>query len=95
MAFLEPDLLPQRMGDDQNIGEQDRRIERETSDRLQRNLDRKLGREAKVEESPHGPSDFSVFRKVSPGLPHQPDRRCRRRSTGKRVKKGLLVVARM
>ena len=35
-AFTEElDALTQRMGDDENVREQDRRVERETSDRLQ------------------------------------------------------------
>ena len=49
-AALERDLLAERVGDDENIGEKDRRVEAETADRLQRRLDGQGGRSSRNRE---------------------------------------------
>jgi hypothetical protein len=57
-AFLEPDLLAERIGHDQNVGKDDRGIQPEAAHRLQRHLNRLLRRIAEIEEGarrrPHG-----------------------------------------
>jgi hypothetical protein len=63
------------MRHDQNIGKQDRSVEPEATDRLQGNLDRSFGIEAEVEKACGLLAQSPVFRKISPGLPHQPKRR--------------------
>jgi hypothetical protein len=63
------------MRNDQDIGKQDRGVEAEPADRLQRHFGRQLGRKAEIEKArdlcPHGP----IFRQVTARLPHHPDRR--------------------
>ena len=52
LALDEPDLPAERIRHDQDVGEQDRRIEAEAADRLQRHLGGELGIVAEVEERP-------------------------------------------
>ena len=63
------------MRHDQNIRKQDRRIEAEAPDRLQRHFGGKLRIEAEIEEIAGLFAHRPVFRQIPPGLPHQPDRR--------------------
>lgn len=49
-AFLEPDLLPEGVRHNQDIGKDDRRIEAEAPDRLQRHLDCLLGCITEIEK---------------------------------------------
>ena len=75
LAALEGDLLPERVRDDENVGEQDCRVEAEAADRLQRRLDRQGGRVAEVEKGCGAGAHFAVFGQIAPRLAHEPDRR--------------------
>ena len=75
LAFDEFDLLPERIGDDQNVGEDDGRVESEPAHRLERYFGGELRIEAKIEEGTDLGSDLSIFGQIPPSLPHQPDRR--------------------
>src|SRR5258708_40352502 len=74
----EPDLLAQRIGDNQNVGKNDRSIEPESADGLQRHLSRLVGRIGEFQERLRGGTELAVLRQVTPGLAHQPDRRHRK-----------------
>ena len=74
-ALLEADALAERVGDDENVGEQDRRVEAETADRLQRRLGRQRRRVAEVEERRRLGAHRAVFGQIAAGLAHQPHRR--------------------
>src|SRR5215470_3023718 len=63
------------MRDDEDVGEQNRRIEPETSDRLQRHLGGQAGRETEVEEASGLGPQAAVLGQIASGLTHQPDRR--------------------
>src|ERR1700722_9382546 len=65
--------LPKRMRYHQNIGKQDRRIEAETTDRLQRHLRGQFRIEAQIEEVLALLADRPVFGKITSGLTHQPE----------------------
>ena len=75
LAALEADALTERVGNDENVGEQDRRVEAEAANRLQRRLRREGGRIAEVEERGRLRTDLAIFGQVTSGLAHQPDRR--------------------
>ena len=77
LAALEAHALAERVGHHQNVGEQDRGVEAEAADRLQRRLGGEGGRVAEVDEGARRGADFPVFREVAPGLTHQPHRRNR------------------
>ena len=51
LALDESHFLAKRIGHDQDVGKQDRRVETEAPDRLQRHLGRQLGRVAQIEEA--------------------------------------------
>src|SRR5580704_812739 len=63
------------MRDDQNVREQDRRVEAEAPHWLQRDLRRELRREAQVEKASGPRPDLLVFRQITARLAHHPDRR--------------------
>src|SRR5687768_9519309 len=63
------------MRDHQNIGKENRGIEPEAADRLQRYFGCKLGREAEFEEGCDLAAHCTIFGQVTTSLPHQPDRR--------------------
>ncbi len=67
--------LSERMRNHQNVREQDRGVEAEAPDRLQRHFGRQLGRKTEVEETAGLPRDRPILRKIAAGLPHHPDRR--------------------
>src|SRR5476649_482198 len=73
-ADLEPDFLTESVGDHEDIGENDRGIEAEALDRLQRDLDSLLRRVAEFEEGFGCGTNRAVFRQVTSSLTHQPDR---------------------
>ncbi len=75
VAGFEGDALAERVGEDENVGEQDRRVEAEAADRLQRRLDRERGVIAKIEKRRGLGPKLAIFRQVAPGLAHEPDRR--------------------
>ena len=74
-ALDELDLLPKGIGHDQNVGEDDRRVEVEPAQGLERYFGGKLWIEAKIEEGAGLGPDLAIFREIAPGLAHQPDRR--------------------
>src|SRR5882672_9198078 len=74
-AYLEAHRAAERVGNDENVGEDDRGIEIETADRLQRDLGGELRREAQIEEAAGLGAELAIFRQIAAGLPHHPDRR--------------------
>ncbi len=84
-AFLEPDFLAERVGNHEDVGEDDRRIEAEATDRLQRDLDGLFRRVAEFEERSGRGADGAILRQVASRLPHQPDRRRRKARPGQRL----------
>src|SRR5208282_85789 len=68
-------VLAKRMRYHEDIGKHDRSIESEATDRLQGYLRRPFRVEAEIEEALRFLADRPIFRKVSTGLPHEPDRR--------------------
>ena len=85
-TFDELDLLPKRIGDDENVGEDDRRVEIEPSQGLQRYLGCEPGSAAEIEEGSDLAPDLPIFGQIAAGLAHQPDRRRGVRLAGKRLK---------
>ena len=75
LALDEGDLAAERQRNDQDVGEEDRRVEVEPFDRLQRYLGGELGIEAEVEEGADPRPQLPVFGQVASCLPHHPDRR--------------------
>ena len=73
---LEPDA--ERLDDQQDVGEEDRRVDAQPRDGLERDLGRRLGVASELEE-PVPLAHRAVFRQVAPGLPHEPDGSVRRR----------------
>jgi hypothetical protein len=73
--FLEAQIASERMGYDENVGEQDRCVEAEPADRLQRHFDGEIWIVAKVEKTPRRFACFPILGQVASRLPHHPDRR--------------------
>ncbi len=73
-AALEGDVLSERVGNDENVGEKDRRVEAEAADRLESGFDRKSGRVTEIEESRGASADLAIFGKIAARLTHEPDR---------------------
>lgn len=79
----------------QEIGKEDRRIDLDSSQRLQRDLGGKLRRAAQLQQR-IALSQRSIFRHVAPGLPHEPDWRfvhgfapaCAKESTVAQISRG-------
>ena len=76
---VEFDPRPAQRDDD--VGEQDRRVDTMPADRLQGDLADQLGVETRLHHGVLGPQ-HAVFRQRATGLPHEPDRRPRRRAPG-------------
>ena len=74
-ADLEAHRATQCVGDHQDVREDDRGIESEPADRLQRDLGSKLRREAEIEEAAGLGAHLAIFRQIAAGLPHHPHRR--------------------
>ena len=64
-----------RPGDGQDVGEQDRRIEREPVQRLQGDLARELRGAAQRKEAAGARPRRPIFGEIATGLAHEPDRR--------------------
>jgi hypothetical protein len=75
LAGDEPQVGPQRVGDQQDVGEENRGVEPVAADRLQRDFGGQFGIVAQRQEIPGLGPRRAVFRQVAPGLPHQPDGR--------------------
>src|SRR5260370_37814754 len=66
--------LSKRMWDDQDVRKQNCGIETKSTDRLKRRLGCKFGREAEFKKVTGFLTQYSIFRQIAAGLPHQPDR---------------------
>ena len=75
LALGEVEAQPHRVGDGEDVGEEDGRVEREALQRLQRHLAGELGVLREGEEAAGLPARGVVLREVAPGLAHDPDRR--------------------
>ena len=73
-ADQEFNLAAERQRHNQNIGKQNRRVEAEPSHRLQRYLGGQFRIETKIEKTASLLAHRTVFRKISPGLAHHPNR---------------------
>ena len=62
-----------RLERQQQIGKQNRRVDVDAADRLQRDDRRQLGRSADVEQGVPA-ANLAIFGHVAPGLPHEPHR---------------------
>ena len=73
LALDEAHVLAERVRDHEDVGEQDRGVEAEAPDRLQRHLGGEVRVVAEVEEGAGlWPGPRPVFRQVAPGLAHHP-----------------------
>ena len=73
-ASAEMQVLPERPGNGQDIGEQDRTIKAVAADRLQSHFRRCRRIVAKVQKAAFVRAQLPVLWQVSPSLPHQPSR---------------------
>jgi hypothetical protein len=71
----------------QDVRKQDGGVEAEPADRLERYLDGIVRRENQIEKIAGFLPQGTIFRQVSPGLPHQPDRWRTMRNTIKNIEK--------
>ena len=85
-ADFETHITAERVGNDQDIGEDDGGVEVEAADRLQRYFGGEVRREAQVEKAAGLGADFTVFRQIAAGLAHHPDRRDGLPAAGKHLK---------
>ena len=88
-AGLEAHGTAERIGDHENIGEDDRGIEVEAADRLQRHLGGIFRREAQIEKAARLGAQFAILRQIAAGLPHHPYRRHRLPVAGQYLEKRL------
>ena len=88
-ADFEPHRAAERVGDHQNVGEDDRGIEAKTADRLQRDFGGAFRIEAQIEEAAGLGAQLAIFRQIASGLPHHPDRRHRLPVAGQHFNKGF------
>jgi hypothetical protein len=65
--------LPESMGNHQDIGKQNRRIESEPADRLQRYLSSEFRRETQFEKTAGLFPQRAILRKIASSLTHHPD----------------------
>ena len=89
VAAFEGDALAERVGKDENVGEQDRRVEAEPADRLQRRLDRERGVIAEIEKRRGPGAKLAIFGQIAARLAHEPDRRRFLSLARKRGEEGL------
>ena len=94
LAFDEVQPQSHRVGHREDVGEDDRSVEREALDRLQRDLTGELGRLREREEAAGLAPRGVVFGKVAPRLAHDPDRRVRRRFAQQRAQERVVAHAR-
>ena len=73
LALDELDLLPEGIGHDEDIGEDDGSVEIEPAQGLERYLGGKRRIEAKVEEGTGLGPDLAIFGEIASRLAHQPD----------------------
>ena len=77
LALREAHGLSERMRDHENVGKENRCVESEPADRLERDLCGHLWIEAKIEETARLLTLRAVLRQIAPGLAHHPHRRHR------------------
>ena len=70
---VELQLDPHRLDRNQDVGEENRRVEAEAADRLERHLDGEVRRLAEREEI-NLLANLAIFRKIAARLTHEPDR---------------------
>ena len=87
-ALDEPQLLAESLRDDEDVGEQDRSVEAEAANRLERDLGSKLGIVAQRQEAAGLGPDLAILGQIAPGLTHQPDRGNLERLAGQCAQKG-------
>jgi hypothetical protein len=73
-GFAETVGLAHRFGNDEDVAEQDRRIESESPNRLERDFGGKLGRLNQFQKGMRF-LQFAILRQGATGLPHQPNGR--------------------
>ena len=88
-AGLEAHRAAERVGDDENVGEDDRGVEIESADRLQRHLGGVFRREAQIEKAAGLGAQFAILRQIAAGLPHHPYRRHLLPAAGQHFEKGF------
>jgi hypothetical protein len=71
---IEFNFLTERMRHDQNIREQNSRVEAKPAHRLQRRLSRQPRIEHQIEKTTRLFAQLAIFGKIAARLPHQPDR---------------------
>ena len=79
--------LPHRVRHDQDVGKQDRPVEPEPPQRLNRDLGGGLAVIDELEKAALVRTKFPIFRQIAPGLTHQPHGRHRLAVTFERVEK--------
>ena len=90
LAFLEGNLLPERVRHHQNVGKEDRSIEAIAPDRLQGHFLGELRRVAEIEKATCLCPDLAILRQIASCLAHHPERHALRLDTGKRSQQFLL-----
>ena len=75
LAGDEPEVGAQSVRDQQDVGEEDRRVEAVAADRLERDLGGEVGVVAQRQEIARLRARRAVLRQVASGLTHHPDRR--------------------
>src|SRR5690606_8417902 len=89
-AFLEGNLLAERIRHNENVGKEDRRIKAEAADRLKRHYLGQRRRIAKIEKAARLCPHLPVFGKIAACLPHEPDGNAIRSLTCQCLEKLLL-----
>ena len=74
VAFFEGNRLPECDGNDEDVAEQNRRVEPKSTNRLKRRFCRERRREAKIDETRSSCTNFAIFGEIASGLPHEPKR---------------------
>src|SRR5476651_108304 len=85
--------LSHRLGDNKNVAEQNRGVETETANRLQRNFRREFGRLDELQKSVFL-LELAIFRQRAPGLTHQPYGRAIYRLAARGGKETLAICQR-
>ncbi len=89
LAFDEAQIRAEGLGHQQDVGEEDRRVEVVAADRLQRHLGGEIGGVAEIEEAASRCPDLAILRQIPAGLAHHPDRRNRQPLAGQRTQQGF------
>ncbi|MDR8804351.1 hypothetical protein FEP89_05107 [Burkholderia multivorans] len=89
-ADLEVEAEAHGVGNRQDVGEQDRGVERKALERLQRHFGREIGILREAEEAAGPRARRVVFRQIAARLAHEPDRRVVGRLAQKRTQEGVV-----